>query len=199
MSSWKPVIDKFQKRLSNWKARAMSFSGRLTLVNSVFSCLPLYYFSLFRALPGVLKKLECVRLNFFWGGSGDESKISWVKWDDVIRLWADGGHNFSSLNLKNLALIGYEIDNMGVEFTNSFSKIIGNGKNTKFWNEDWLINKPLKDVFKRLVRLDSNQDATVSDRLSWNGQHCVARWCWLWNISKRTKGEQEELEELIGS
>ncbi|XP_071708054.1 uncharacterized protein [Rutidosis leptorrhynchoides] len=30
--SWKPVIDKFEKRLSDWKARALSFGGRLTLV-----------------------------------------------------------------------------------------------------------------------------------------------------------------------
>ncbi|XP_071727074.1 uncharacterized mitochondrial protein AtMg01250-like [Rutidosis leptorrhynchoides] len=32
-SSWKPVIDKFEKRLSDWKACTMSFGGRLTLVN----------------------------------------------------------------------------------------------------------------------------------------------------------------------
>ncbi|XP_071713312.1 uncharacterized protein [Rutidosis leptorrhynchoides] len=47
--NWKPVIDKFEKRLADWKARAMSFGGRLTLINSVLNSLPLYYFSLFHA------------------------------------------------------------------------------------------------------------------------------------------------------
>ncbi|XP_071694365.1 uncharacterized protein [Rutidosis leptorrhynchoides] len=88
--SWKPVIDKFGKRLADWKARSMSFGGRATLVTSVLNSLPLYYFLLFRAPPCVLKNLESVRRKFFWGGSGDESKISWVKWDDVIRSYADG-------------------------------------------------------------------------------------------------------------
>ncbi|XP_071687047.1 uncharacterized protein [Rutidosis leptorrhynchoides] len=67
-TNWKPVLDKFEKRLADWKARAMSFGGRLTLVNSILNSLPLYYFSLFRAPSSVLKKLESVRRIFFWGG-----------------------------------------------------------------------------------------------------------------------------------
>ncbi|XP_071740186.1 uncharacterized protein [Rutidosis leptorrhynchoides] len=54
----------------------------------------------------VLKKLKSVRRKFFWGGAGDESKISWVKRDDVIRPLADGGLNVGSLFVKILALIG---------------------------------------------------------------------------------------------
>ncbi|XP_071712325.1 uncharacterized protein [Rutidosis leptorrhynchoides] len=44
ISSWKPVIDKFEKRLSDLKACTMSFCGRLTLMNSVLNSIPLYYF-----------------------------------------------------------------------------------------------------------------------------------------------------------
>ena len=46
-SSWRPVVDKFKKRLTDWKAKAMSFGGRLTLVKSVLGSLPLYYFPCF--------------------------------------------------------------------------------------------------------------------------------------------------------
>ncbi|XP_071687016.1 uncharacterized protein [Rutidosis leptorrhynchoides] len=42
---WKLVIEKFNSRLSEWKARAISFGGRLTLVKSVLNSLPLYFFS----------------------------------------------------------------------------------------------------------------------------------------------------------
>ncbi|XP_071739959.1 uncharacterized protein [Rutidosis leptorrhynchoides] len=65
-----PVIEKFKSRLSSWKMRSLSFGGRVVLVKSVLNSLPLYYFSLFRASSSVIKILESVRRNFFWGGSG---------------------------------------------------------------------------------------------------------------------------------
>ncbi|XP_071704405.1 uncharacterized protein [Rutidosis leptorrhynchoides] len=79
ISNWSPVLDKVGKRLADWKARAMSFGGRLTLVKSVLNSLPLYYFSLFGVPPCVLKKLESVRCSFFWGGSGNDLKMAWLE------------------------------------------------------------------------------------------------------------------------
>ncbi|GJV90408.1 reverse transcriptase domain, reverse transcriptase zinc-binding domain protein [Tanacetum coccineum] len=35
IEAWRPVVEKFINRLANWKARSMSFGGRLTLVKSV--------------------------------------------------------------------------------------------------------------------------------------------------------------------
>ncbi|GJS89425.1 reverse transcriptase domain, reverse transcriptase zinc-binding domain protein [Tanacetum coccineum] len=48
IGAWNPVIDKFKKRLAEWKAKSMSFGGRLTLVKLVLGSLPLYYFLMFR-------------------------------------------------------------------------------------------------------------------------------------------------------
>ncbi|XP_071694378.1 uncharacterized protein [Rutidosis leptorrhynchoides] len=75
LDSWKPVIDKFEKRLSYWKARSVSFGGRLTLVKSVLNSLPLYFFSLFRAPP-------C--------GHIDDSGVSFSK--SFIKTIGDGGN-----------------------------------------------------------------------------------------------------------
>ncbi|XP_071693604.1 uncharacterized protein [Rutidosis leptorrhynchoides] len=105
-NSWNPVIEKFRKRLSEWKAKSISFGGRLTLVKSVLSSLPLYFFSLFRAPASVIKLLESIRCNFFWGGSGSGKKLSWVKWDRVLSKYGEGGLNIGSLISKNLALLG---------------------------------------------------------------------------------------------
>ncbi|GJU08416.1 reverse transcriptase domain, reverse transcriptase zinc-binding domain protein [Tanacetum coccineum] len=33
--NWKPIIEKFRKRLTAWKARSLSYGGRLTLIKSV--------------------------------------------------------------------------------------------------------------------------------------------------------------------
>ncbi|GKB16180.1 hypothetical protein Tco_0850103, partial [Tanacetum coccineum] len=37
IGAWNTVIEKFKKRLSEWKAKSMSFGGRLTLVKSVLA------------------------------------------------------------------------------------------------------------------------------------------------------------------
>lgn len=47
-STWQPVVDKVRKKLSLWKRKILSFVGRLTLIKSVVSCLPLYYISVFK-------------------------------------------------------------------------------------------------------------------------------------------------------
>ncbi|XP_071706111.1 uncharacterized mitochondrial protein AtMg00310-like [Rutidosis leptorrhynchoides] len=106
LSDWKPVIEKFKSRLSGWKMRSLSFGGRVVLIKSVLNSLPLYYFSLFRAPPSVLKILESVRRGFFWGGADSGHKIAWVKWENVINSYGNGGLNFGSLKGKNLALLG---------------------------------------------------------------------------------------------
>ncbi|GJS73079.1 RNA-directed DNA polymerase, eukaryota, reverse transcriptase zinc-binding domain protein [Tanacetum coccineum] len=38
-NSWKPIVDKFHKTLSNWKAKNLSYGGRLTLMKSVLGAL----------------------------------------------------------------------------------------------------------------------------------------------------------------
>ncbi|GJQ97241.1 putative RNA-directed DNA polymerase, eukaryota, reverse transcriptase zinc-binding domain protein [Tanacetum coccineum] len=66
IASWKMVIDRFQSRLSSWKANLLSFGGRLTLIKSVLGSLGIYYFSIYRAPQTVLHDLERIRSNFFW-------------------------------------------------------------------------------------------------------------------------------------
>lgn len=74
--SWKPLIKKFKKRLSNWKIKTLSFGGRHTIVSNVLGSLGTYLFSLFRAPKGVLKDLEGLRRKFFWGGDHDKNHIA---------------------------------------------------------------------------------------------------------------------------
>nr|KAJ0186457.1 hypothetical protein LSAT_V11C900469030 [Lactuca sativa] len=65
---WNPIIEKFQTRLSKWKASTLSFGGRLTLCKAVLSSLSSFYFSLYKAPVKVIKTLEKIRMRFFWGG-----------------------------------------------------------------------------------------------------------------------------------
>jgi hypothetical protein len=44
----------------------LSLGGRLDLINSVLSSLPMYMMSFFRIPKGVLDKLDYYRSRFFW-------------------------------------------------------------------------------------------------------------------------------------
>ncbi|XP_071707907.1 pectinesterase 2-like [Rutidosis leptorrhynchoides] len=96
-----------------------------------------------------------------------------------------------------IAAEGFEIDGLGVQFSKSFKRVVVDGNNTCFWNDVWLGEKPLKEVFKRLVRLDSNTNANVADRLRWNGSSYITNRHWTRDFSGRTVGELNDLEQLI--
>ncbi|GKD38647.1 reverse transcriptase domain, reverse transcriptase zinc-binding domain protein, partial [Tanacetum coccineum] len=104
--TWRNVVEKFKRRLTKWRAKTMSFGRRLTLIKSVLGSLPLYYFSMFRVPSCVIKQLESVRRDFFWGGAGESKKMSWVKWDTILSSYGVGGLNIGSLRAKFQALLG---------------------------------------------------------------------------------------------
>jgi hypothetical protein len=63
-ADWHKVEERFEK-LSGWKGKHLSTQGRLTLINSVLSSLPMYMMSFFAIPRGVLKKLDYFRSRFF--------------------------------------------------------------------------------------------------------------------------------------
>ncbi|GJW45433.1 putative RNA-directed DNA polymerase, eukaryota, reverse transcriptase zinc-binding domain protein [Tanacetum coccineum] len=81
---WDKLVERFQKRLSKWKSKSLSFGGCLTLIKSVLGSLGVYYFSTFKEPKKIISTLETMRRKFFWGGCSEDNKISWVLWDKVI-------------------------------------------------------------------------------------------------------------------
>nr|KAJ0210611.1 hypothetical protein LSAT_V11C400216830 [Lactuca sativa] len=106
VSQWSSIINKFQSRLSKWKASSLSFGGRLTLCKAVLGSLGTYFFSLYKAPVKIINTLESYRRRFFWGGSTDKNKMSWIAWDKVLASVVDGGLGVGSLKAQNLALLG---------------------------------------------------------------------------------------------
>jgi Reverse transcriptase (RNA-dependent DNA polymerase) len=60
-SDWQLLIDKIHKKLSQWKDKHLSLGGRLVLLNSVLSSIPLYYISLFKISAWVLSRIDQIR------------------------------------------------------------------------------------------------------------------------------------------
>ena len=74
-NDWRKVEECFEKKLTCWKAKHLSYGGRLVLLNSVLSSLPMFMMSFFEILKGVLKKLNHYKSRFFWEGGSDKKKI----------------------------------------------------------------------------------------------------------------------------
>ncbi|GJV16770.1 hypothetical protein Tco_1362093 [Tanacetum coccineum] len=108
---WQPIIDRFSEKLSSWKAKNVSYGGRLTLVKSVLGSLPLYYFSLFRAPLKVIN-------------------------DKVLSSSEFGGLNIGSLKILG---VGHFIHQVSSLFVSAFraiidSKLLGHLGSKLRWN-----------------------------------------------------------------
>ena len=60
LSFWKPVVDRIKARLSSWSNNFLSFGGRLVLLKSVMSSLPVYFLSFFKAPAGIISSVESI-------------------------------------------------------------------------------------------------------------------------------------------
>jgi hypothetical protein len=77
---WRVVEERLQKKLSSWKGKMLSPGGRLVLINSILSSLPMFMMSLFRIPKGVLEKLDYYRSRLFWQCDEHKKKYRLAKW-----------------------------------------------------------------------------------------------------------------------
>lgn len=79
-ADWKEVEERFQKRLSCWKSKMLSVGGRLVLINSVLTNLPLFMLYFFEGPKQVLTKLDYYRSRFYWQSDEHKKKYRLIKW-----------------------------------------------------------------------------------------------------------------------
>jgi mannosylglycoprotein endo-beta-mannosidase len=58
LSTWKPVLSTIRAKLSTWKRNFLSIAGRLCLIKSVLSSLPLFYMSVFAMPKDIIKVIS---------------------------------------------------------------------------------------------------------------------------------------------
>ena len=106
LAFWDPGLRTIKSRLSGWKSRFLSFGVRLTLLKYVLTSLRVYALSFFKALSGIISSIKSLLKFFFWGGSEEHRKISWINWDTVCLKKEFGGFGVRQLGEFNLSLFG---------------------------------------------------------------------------------------------
>ncbi|GJV76417.1 RNA-directed DNA polymerase, eukaryota [Tanacetum coccineum] len=183
LSSWDDAIAKLSARLSKWKLNSISIGGRLTLIKSVLSSLPLYYMSSFKVPKGILSKMGSIRRNFFNGVENAKKKMSLIGWNKILasmkklRSWPNYGirgalDNSSSYSRRSPWLeIVHEVRKLaskGIDLLSLVKKKVGNGDATSFWNDVWLGDFPLKQTYPRLYFLELDKHVSVVSKLRAN-------------------------------
>ncbi|XP_071708262.1 uncharacterized protein [Rutidosis leptorrhynchoides] len=98
-----------------------------------------------------------------------ETNTHWVK--VITSLYGrDGGFFISNCRFRgrnttwnNIVKTTAEIDGLGVDFSNSFSRDVGDGDTIQFWNDIWIGDSCFKDRSKRLYCLSEIKNITVKD------------------------------------
>ena len=103
---WDNIEEKMHKKLALWKRNFISKGGRITLIKSTLTSLPLNQMSIFRMSGVVSKRLEKLQSCFLWGGGVNEKKAHLVNWDVVCSEKRHDGFGLRKLTILNKALLG---------------------------------------------------------------------------------------------
>jgi hypothetical protein len=89
--------------LASWKAKLLSLGGRLVLIISVLSSLPMFMLYFFEVPRGCLRKLSTIS-RFFW--QYDQQKnYRLAKWYIICQPKEQGGLAIQNLDIQNKCLL----------------------------------------------------------------------------------------------
>lgn len=74
----------------SWKAKVLSFGGRITLIQSVLASFLVYTLAAAMVPKMLLRKIERLMANFLWGVHGTR-RTHLVSWEDYCRSVGEGG------------------------------------------------------------------------------------------------------------
>ncbi|XP_016164591.1 uncharacterized protein LOC107607123 [Arachis ipaensis] len=93
VSTWKPIINKVEEKLSLWKVKVLNKAGKLVLIKSVLNSLSVYYLSLYKIPKAMAEKIILLQKKFLWSKKEGRNGLKLVKWAVVQspKKWIRGG------------------------------------------------------------------------------------------------------------
>jgi Reverse transcriptase (RNA-dependent DNA polymerase)/zinc-binding in reverse transcriptase/Endonuclease/Exonuclease/phosphatase family len=99
------MIDLFWDRFGGWKLNLLSHPGRMVLIKSVLSALPVYYMSIAPMPVKTTTQLTGLMRRFFWGKLDKSRYLAYVSWDTIGRAKQEGGLQIKEIRTMNDALL----------------------------------------------------------------------------------------------
>ena len=99
------IEDRFRKRLTSRKRQYISKGGRLKLIRSTLSSLPIYFLYLFQMPNSVCSKLENIQRDFIWGNENLDQKPHLINLKTMCSEKKKGGLRVRNLSKINQSLL----------------------------------------------------------------------------------------------
>jgi hypothetical protein len=104
-ADWQALLDKVDRYLATWKAWMITFAGRLEMLNSVLSVLPVYLMMINEMPTCVRKEFDHHRRAWLWAREGTCSGAKCrVIWKQVCKPKALGGLGVHCIKAFNASL-----------------------------------------------------------------------------------------------
>eukprot|EP00253_Pinus_taeda_P024961 PITA_24961 len=186
VSHWTPLLDKLKLRIHAWGASWLNTAGKIILIKSVLTSMPLFQHSILLAPKTFLSKMD--------------GKISWSKkvlWKKYFQ-----GQRLRCLDLPKKNSKGSPISKLCIVALDNFSSnlywIPGNGTKIRIWKDQILGVQPLqhiKDLANIKLWLHSNNKETLWDISNWT-KDADRRWD-SWNLGEVPHYLQSEASLLL--
>lgn len=101
---WKGLLDGCKAKMEGWKSTWLSLVGRLLMLKTVVSAIPIFPMAYFK-LPGmVIKNMQQKMRKFLWNGNQEQDKTPLMAWDKVCKPKGGGGAWLHDWRLINKAM-----------------------------------------------------------------------------------------------
>uniref|UniRef100_A0A453NMC6 Reverse transcriptase zinc-binding domain-containing protein n=1 Tax=Aegilops tauschii subsp. strangulata TaxID=200361 RepID=A0A453NMC6_AEGTS len=167
-----PLVDSVAARLPTCKAWLMNKAGRLALVKSVLSAIPVHQLLAFTPPKKTLKQLEKIQRGFLWAGRAVANEgHCHVNWRHACRPVEYGGLGIRCLERAGLALRlrwmwlartdtdrawkGLDLQFSKEEralFFASTTMVLGDGRTTLFWDDRWINGQSVREIAPMLYQ-----------------------------------------------
>ncbi|CAN1177469.1 LINE-1 reverse transcriptase homolog [Linum perenne] len=168
----KALVDKITRRVTDWKARKLSYAGKVQLIDTVLGGTLQYWMSNFVLPSSLIKEVEKICSSFLWGFEVGQGKAK-VAWNIVAMPKAEGGlgvKDFRSWNSANIIrhiwAILSQAGSLWIAWLNAYRL-----KGRSFWlvrstsgSWHWKRLLKLREVIRSYVSNDEDGD------LLWNGK-----------------------------
>nr|GEZ34034.1 RNA-directed DNA polymerase, eukaryota, reverse transcriptase zinc-binding domain protein [Tanacetum cinerariifolium] len=157
LSHWQSLVDKFEARLSIWKAKLLSIEG-LSF--------------------GSLKAFNLALLQKWHWRLVSNPNLLWVRFIKAIHEEDAGLTHFDCKSKGVWANIIDTINHLhskNIIPSNTLSYKVGCGSQVRFWIDNWIGDSPIYHRYHRLYRLETHPNCSASDRFS------SAEWAWHWS------------------
>jgi hypothetical protein len=99
------LLDQVSNKLASWKAKQLSFAGRVTLAKSVIEAVPIYPMMSSKIPKSCVEDIQKMQRHFIWGDTEEKKRFHAIGWDKLTVPKWKGGLGLRKLHEMNKACL----------------------------------------------------------------------------------------------